>query len=284
MESQAKATTGATSAGNLYSADDAAHDGVRRLRPSRVLRKLRAGQVASCVKLNLADARVAEIAASSGVDCVWFCREHVPNDLHATEDMVRACKASGADSLVRVPRGSYSDLVHPLEMDATGIMVPHVMSAADARQVARQTRFHPIGRRPLDGGNADGDYCRIPVGDYIAQANRERFVIVQIEDPEPLDELDAIAAVEGIDMLFFGPGDFSHAIGKVGQLDAPEVVAARRRVAQAALQHRKFAGTVGSAANLATLVAEGYRFVNIGADVTLLTAGFAGIAATFASL
>lgn len=252
-----------------------------RMRPSRVLHKLRAGQVVGCTKLNLGDPRVADLAAGCGIDCIWLDREHVANDLRDIEAAIGAAKAYDVDTLVRVPRGSYSDLVHPLEMDATGIMVPHVMSEADARQVARQTRFHPIGRRPLDGGNADGAYCRIPVRDYVEQANRERFVIVQIEDPEPLEELDAIAAVEGIDMLFFGPGDFSHAIGCVGELNAPPVVEARRMVAAAARRHGKFAGTVGSAETLASLVELGYRFVNIGADVLFLVSGFSRVAQTF---
>jgi len=165
-----------------------------------------------------------------------------------------------------------------LEMDATGIMVPHIMSADDARKVAWQTRFHPIGRRALDGGNADGCYCMVPVHDYVAEANYQRMVIVQIEDPEPVADLDEIAAVEGIDMLFFGPGDFSHAIGRVGDMAAPEVVEARRKVAVAARRHGKFAGTVGSPQNLAQLVDLGYQFVNLGADVTCLAAGFQAMA------
>lgn len=257
---------------------------VPRMRSSRVLRKLRAGQLVGSIKLNLGDPRVADIAARSGVDCIWVCREHVPNDLREVEAAIMAAKAYDVDTLVRVPRGSYSDLIHPLEMDATGIMVPHVMSAADARQVARQTRFHPLGRRPLDGGNADGAYCQLPLCDYLEQANRERFVIVQIEDPEPLDELDAIAAVEGIDMLFFGPGDFSHAIGQAGQMDAPAVIDARKRVAAAARRHGKFAGTVGAFENFGAMVDMGYQFFNLTADVTTLAATFGHAVQSFAEL
>jgi 4-hydroxy-2-oxoheptanedioate aldolase len=253
------------------------------MRPSRVLRKLRAGETASCVKLNLADARVAEIAAQSGIDCIWVDLEHVPNSIAAIEQQVRAAKVYDVDTVVRVKRGSYSDLIHPLEMDATGIMVPHVMSLADAKQIAQQTRFHPIGRRPLDGGNADGAYCQIPLQEYLQQANQERFVIIQIEDPEPLEELDQIARVPGIDMLFFGPGDFSHAIGEPGNFKHPRLIDARKRVAAAARVHGKFAGTVASAEYLPALTQEGYRFLNIGADVIGLTGYFGQIAQAFSS-
>jgi 4-hydroxy-2-oxoheptanedioate aldolase len=241
------------------------------MRPSRALARLRAGEVASCFKLNLTDARAVEIAAMAGFDCLWLDMEHVPNDLATIEHGIRAAKAHDADVMVRVARGSYSDYIRPLEMDAAGIMVPHVMSLADAQAVVRMTRFHPLGRRPVDGGNADGAYGGLDFVEYLAQANAQRFVVVQIEDPEPLTELDAIAALPGIDLLFFGPGDFSHGIGAPGVWDHPQLLEARQRVAEAALAHGKFAGTVASPATLTALIDQGYRFLSLGADVVGLS-------------
>jgi 4-hydroxy-2-oxoheptanedioate aldolase len=144
------------------------------------------------------------------------------------------------------------------------------MSAEEARYIARTTRFHPVGRRPVDGGNADGAYTRIGMGEYLETANRERFVIVQIEDPEPLDELDEIASIEGIDMLLFGPGDFSQGIGHPGEWDHPLLGNARKRIAEVCAAHDKFAGTVCSAENARGLVDMGYRFLSVGADVVAL--------------
>lgn len=238
-----------------------------QMRPSRVLNKLRNGKTVCSVKVNLANPEVVEIAAQCGVDCVWLDMEHVPTDLCAISNQVRAAKVYNVDTVVRVPRGSYSNLIHPLEMDATGIMVPHVMSLEDAKQVAWQTRFHPLGRRPLDGGNGDGAFCMIPVEQYVRQANQQRFVIVQIEDPEPLADLDAIAQVPGIDMLFFGPGDFSQGIGHTGEMNNPQIADARRKIADAAGRHGKFAGTVASLNTLEETIALGYQFINLGSDV-----------------
>jgi 4-hydroxy-2-oxoheptanedioate aldolase len=240
------------------------------MRPSRVLRKLRAGEAVACMKLNMADAIAAEIAAIAGFDCVWTDLEHVANDWSVVQRQVWAAKAHDVDVLVRVARGGYSDYIRPLELDASGIMVPHVMSRSDAESVVRMTRFQPLGRRPLDGGNADAAYCRLDMVQYAQQANEQRFVVFQIEDPEPMDELEAIAAVEGYDMLFFGPGDFSHGIGAVGQWDHPRIVEARQRIAQLAAAHGKFAGTTGAADNVGELLAMGYRFISIGADVVAL--------------
>ena len=252
-----------------------------KMRTSRVLKKLRRGQVASCVKINLADPRVTEISGMCGIDCVWLDMEHVPNDWSAIENQIRAAKIYDTDVLVRVARGSYSDYVKPLELDAAGIMVPHLMSLADAQKVVWQTRFHPIGRRPVDGGNADGGYCMIDFNEYLETANKERFVVVQIEDPEPMKELEQIAQLEGIDMLFFGPGDFSQGIEAPGRWDDPRITEARKRVAEAACQNGKFAGTVCGVNNLEQTVEMGYRFVSVGADVVGLAEYFKTIVAAF---
>jgi 4-hydroxy-2-oxoheptanedioate aldolase len=252
------------------------------MRSSRVLRKLRAGEVASSFKVNLSCARAAEIAAMAGFDCVWTDREHTANDWDVIERQVWATKAHDADLLVRVGRGSYSDYVRALELDAAGIMVPHVMSLEDAQAVVRMTRFHPIGRRPLDGGNADGGYATVETADYMRQANAERFVAIQIEDPEPLAELDAIAALDGIDILFFGPGDFSQGIGVPGQWDHPEIGRVAALIPEVCAAHGKVAGTVAGTDDFRRLVDLGYRFLNVGADVVGLSGYCREMAATFA--
>ncbi len=252
------------------------------MRRSRVLEALRAGRMATSFKMNLADARAVEIAAMAGFDCIWLDMEHVPNDFSVIEQGIWAAKGRDTDVMVRVARGGYSDYIRPLEMDAAGIMVPHVMGAADALAVSRMTRFHPVGRRPLDGGNADGAYCAMGLAEYLRQANDQRFVVVQIEDPEPMEELDAIAAVPGIDMLFFGPGDYSHGVGAPGAWDDPRLLDARQRVAKAALAHGKYAGTVATPSNIDDLIGLGYRFLNMGSDVTGLAQHCRNIAAEFA--
>jgi len=238
-----------------------------KLRPSRVLKLLREGQLPTVLKINLSDPRVIEIAGLSGVDSVWLCTEHVPNDWIGLESQIRAARVHNIDTLVRVGRGSYSDYIRPFEADATGIIVPHVASEEEARQIVEWVRFYPIGKRALDGGNTDGQFCLVPMADYIQHSNTERVVILQIESPEALENVEKIAAVPGFDGILFGPGDFSHRIGKAGQIDDPQVVAARKRVAAACRKNGKFAMTAGLIAPLADLVAEGYRVVGIGADV-----------------
>jgi len=218
------------------------------------------------MKINTLDPRVVEIAGLAGFPFVWLCNEHVPNDWVNLEQQIRAAKLHDMDTMVRVAKGSYSDYLKPLEADATGIMVPHVTTAEEARQIVKWTRFYPLGERPIDGGNADGLYCRASTADYIAHGNRERFIVLQIESPEGLENIEAIAAVEGFDALHFGPGDFSHRIGAAGNSQHPKVLEARRTIARVAARHGKYAMSQ-PIAPVRELASEGYQIFSVGADV-----------------
>lgn len=240
------------------------------MRKSRVLRKMRNGEMAICAKINLCDPRGVEIAAMCDYDCVWIDMEHVPNDYATIENCVRAAKIYDCDVLTRVAKGSYNDFIRPLEADSTGIMVPHLMSFKEAKEIVYFTKFHPVGRRPLDGGNADGKFCLVDPLEYLKQANEERFVVVQIEDPEPLAELEEICALDGIDMIFFGPADFTQGLGVPCDFSDERVAQTRKLVAETARKYGKFAGTTGSADNIGELYDMGYQFVNITADVVAL--------------
>ena len=257
---------------------------LKNMRRSRVLENLKSGQVVSCFKINLTDARVSEIASISGFDCVWLDQEHIGQDWSDLASNIWAAKAHDVDIMVRVSKGSYSEYIKPLEMDATGIMVPHIMNLEDAKEVIKMTRFHPVGRRSMDGGNADGDYTNLGLNDYIEQANKERFVALQIEDLEPLEDIEAIAELDGYDMLFFGPGDFSQGIGAPGQFDHPKLIEVRKLVAKVANKFGKYAATTGSIGTLNELVDMGYSFISVGADVVGLSTYCRGLINSFNDL
>jgi 4-hydroxy-2-oxoheptanedioate aldolase len=105
------------------------------------------------------------------------------------------------------------------------------------------------------------------MAEYLEHSNTERLLIFQIESPEAVENVEAIAAVPGFEVLLFGPGDFSHLIGKAGQITDPEVVAARKRVAAAAKKNGKYMMAPGMMAPRAVLEAEGYTIFTLGADV-----------------
>ncbi|WP_167859445.1 HpcH/HpaI aldolase family protein [Paenibacillus cymbidii] len=254
------------------------------LKKSVIKRKLLANQLAGCLKLNVSNQAAFEIAAMSGTDAIWLCREHVPGDWDIVERSSVVAKLYDCDLIVRVEKGSYSDLIKPLELDATGIMVPHVRSGEEAANIVRNTRFYPLGMRAWDGGNADGKFCAIGSDEYMRYSNSEKLVIVQIENPEGVDAIEDICSVDGIDMIFFGPGDLSQAYGIPGQINHPEVAAARKKVADCAKKHGRFLGTITTPDIIRDVVAEGYRFLNIGADVHALRETYGRAVRDLASL
>ena len=244
---------------------------------NRMIEKLKRDELVTCLKINITDNIPTEIAAMCGVDCVWLDMEHVAADYSQVNKAMLGAKMHGTEVIVRTPRGAYSNLTRPLEMDASGVMVPHVMSYEDAKEVVYYTKFHPIGRRPLDGGNADGMFCMLDQDSYLKYSNEEKLTIIQIEDVEALEDLDKIAALEGIDMLFFGPADFSQSVGCPENIWNEKTLEARKKVVEAAKAHGKYAGTVGGTGNVKELYDMGFRFVNLGADVVALSSYFGNI-------
>ncbi len=254
-----------------------------KLRPSRLLRELRAGRRPTVIKLNLIDPRAVELAGLAGASAVWICFEHMPNDWLNLEHQVRAAKLHDMDTIVRVEKGSYSDYLKPFEAGATAIMVPHVADAAEASNIVAMVRCHPLGQKPMDSGNVDGFFCQVPLEQYAAHCNREHLVILQIESPQGLNNVEEIAAVPGFNALLFGAGDYSHRIGKLGRVDDPEVVAARKRVAAAAIRHGKHVMAASLYGQKAALVAEGTRIFTLGADIITLGLGLRQMVSEFAT-
>lgn len=244
------------------------------MRPSRVLREIREGRQASCFKLNITHPVIVELAGLAGASAIWLCNEHCPNDWQQIEHCIRAAKIYNLDAIVRVSKGSYSDYVKPFEADATGLMVPHVSSAEEARQIVEMCRFHPIGKRALDGGNADGAFCQIPMAEYLETSNREKYLILQIESPEAVESINEIASVVGYEFLLFGPGDFAHRIGQAGNLQHPKVLAARTKVEEAARKANKQLFAVAAGGSPSEQFNRGYTIANCGSDVWALGEAF----------
>lgn len=237
------------------------------MRNSRVREKLSRRQPVLSTKINTQDPVVVDMIGLIGFDCVWMCCEHIPLDGDRLAHLIRTASMNDLDSVVRIAKSGYSGYIHPLELGASGIMVPHCMSAEEACHLVRMTRFHPLGRRALDSGNADGNYCMVPLADYMRHANENTLVILQVEDPEAIEQIDRIAAVDGVDVVFVGPGDLSQGLGIPGQTDHPDVQEAIERVAQACEKHGRAWGLPVNAANAEKYLDMGALFCNAGADV-----------------
>jgi 4-hydroxy-2-oxoheptanedioate aldolase len=186
----------------------------------------------------------AELAGKLGFDVIWFDMEHRAHGFEIVDRVSLACRATGIDLMVRVRKTGYTSVMRALEFGANGVMVPHCRSAKEARQWVEWTRFPPLGKRGFDGAGADGDYGLTNPLEFLKEQNEETFLVLQIEDRESVECVDEIVAVEGVDLLFVGPGDLSISYGVPLQREHALVQRAMDKVANAAAKAGKWWGTV----------------------------------------
>jgi 4-hydroxy-2-oxoheptanedioate aldolase len=186
----------------------------------------------------------AELAGKLGFDVIWFDMEHRAHGFEIVDRVSLACRATGIDLMVRVRKTGYTSVMRALEFGANGVMVPHCRSAEEARQWVEWTRFPPLGKRGFDGAGADGDYGLTNPLEFLKEQNEETFLVLQIEDRESVECVDEIVAVEGVDLLFVGPGDLSISYGVPLQREHALVQRAMDKVANAAAKAGKWWGTV----------------------------------------
>jgi len=244
------------------------------MRRSIVKARLAAGEVVYVVKAAYRDPRVVELMGALGFDAVWICNEHIANDRSTLEAMVCAGRAGNIDSLVRVHPSDYTDIIQVLEMGANGLMLPQIRSAQEVRNLINEIKFPPQGCRKLDGIGADSEFGLLPLAEYLRIANEETFTVVQIETVEAVKEIDGIASVDGVDVVFIGPGDLSLAVGHPGDVNCPEVSRACEEVLQACRRHGKTPGIAcGTPEQAEMRFTQGFRFICGASDYRLVKAG-----------
>src|SRR3954469_21109283 len=237
------------------------------MRASKIKAKLKRDEPVLLTTLHLTDPSLFELTSVMGFDGIWMDMEHHGYGVETAASLMRAARAGTADIMVRPAKGEFMRMGRMLQGGAKGIMYPRCDGADEARQVVTWSKFAPLGRRGFDGGNPDMPYCTMPVDSYVRQANEQTFVVIQIEDEGALGNARSIAEVEGVDVLFFGPADFTVLGGFPGQFDHPRVLEAIRTIADAARAAGKHWGMPCSTAERAAeLIAMGARFLCHGAD------------------
>ncbi len=255
------------------------------MRPSVIKAKLARNEPVLLTQLHLTDASVFELTSLMGFDGIWMDLEHHFYSLETAAEMMRAARVGGCDILARAAKGEFMRFGRLLEAGAHGIMYPRCDDAAEAREVVRWTKFAPMGKRGFDGGNADMPYCTMTMADYIREANKQTFVLIQLEEQHAVAQAREIAEVEGVDVVFFGPGDFSVLSGIPGQFDNPLVWKSIEQVAEAARKAGKHWGTPAmSAQHARRLLDMGARVITHWADILMIKQGLERIQQEFAPL
>ncbi len=239
--------------------------------------KLKAGKVVLCMAVNqMRTPNVGIIAASAGFDAIYIDLEHNPTDLETTAAICIGALAADITPIVRVAASEPQDVSRALDLGAQGVMVAHVNTADEARRVVDAALFKPLGRRSASGTLPSLGYRPLPQDAVNQLVNQETLVMPIIETEEGLANVEAIAAVPGIDTLHVGANDLSVELGLPGQVAHPRLRAAYARVAAAARAHGRsmgVGGARGDRALQAELLELGVRYLTCGADVGYVVEG-----------
>lgn len=245
---------------------------------NRMREKLRAGEIVLGAGISLCDLTITEALAPL-VDFFWIDLEH---NAMTTESMLGhliAARAGGAASIVRIPSGDVGWIKRVLDSGAEGIILPRAYSASEVAAFVSACRYPPMGTRGF-GPRRPMQYGRLAQQDYLKQANRDLFVVCQVETKELVAELDEVLKIEGLDSLVLGPQDLSGSMGRLGETTHPDVVATMRTIAAKAKAAGKFVGAgLGANREFARLLIDcGVQWLQAGGDFEY---AMKGCAATF---
>lgn len=232
------------------------------MRVNQLRQKLAAGETAIGSFAYVPSPRFVELLGLTGFDFVVIDMEHGPIDLTMAEDMVRAAESSGATPIIRVSHNTPHLVLRALDIGAAGVHVPEVNDAAGAQLAAQSCRYGPVGTRGLAGVRAADYGLRQSLPDYAAAANREVLTIIHVESAAAVENLDALLAVDGIDIYYLGPEDISNSLGIPGQSKDARVVRLVEGAISRIAARGKLAGCIaGDAATARRYVALGARYI-----------------------
>ena len=241
-------------------------------RVNALKQRLRAGKRALGCWTVLGSPPVIELLAFCGFDYLLLDQEHGFGEPSALLSSLQAMAATPAcSSIVRVPSNDPNYLKRVLDAGVEGVMVPNIQTAEDAREVVAACRYPPAGRRGSALGSARASDYGIRAADYRNAAAAELLIVCQIESPQAVANIDAIAAVDGVDVLFIGPHDLSGTVGRLGDLKHPDVAPLIARAEEGIRRSGKPMGTVPHpGATWRDMFARGYQMINAGSDVARL--------------
>ncbi|HBP0513119.1 TPA: 4-hydroxy-2-oxoheptanedioate aldolase [Pseudomonas aeruginosa] len=248
---------------------------------NRFKQRLRSGEAQIGLWLGLADPYCAELAANAGFDWLLLDGEHAPNDLRSLLGQLQALAPYPGQPVIRPVQGDTALIKQLLDIGAQTLLVPMVDSAAQAEGLVRAVRYPPAGVRGVGSALARASRWN-SVAEYLDHADEQMCLLVQVENLEGLANLDAIAAVEGVDGVFIGPADLSAAMGHRGNPGHPEVQTAIEDAIRRIRAVGKAAGILSADEALARRYLElGCAFVAVGVDTSLLMRSLRELAGRF---
>lgn len=231
-------------------------------------KQLKSGQLLIGTMVTLDSLEVAEILAGIGFDWLFLDAEHSPLDPPGLRRVMQGA-GPAMPCLVRLSASEEVPIKKALDVGAAGIIAPRVNSAEQAQQVVRFSKYAPLGIRGVGLGRAQGYGLKFQ--EYVQQANENVVVVVQAEHVQAVENIEAIVQVAGVDAVLIGPYDLSASLGRMGQVDHPEVVSAIAHVTDVCRKAEMPLGVFGvTAAAVKPYIERGYTLLVAGVDALLL--------------
>jgi len=228
---------------------------------------------------------VQMIGISGGYDGIWFDQEHMGFSMENLEVATLAARSQGLDNFVRVAPTDYATFTRCMEAGGGGVMAAQVFTAEQTEQIVQWSKFHPRGNRGLNCGGWDAQYNTIPPTQFCEKANKESFVAIQIETAQSVEEVEQIAAVEGVDLLFVGPSDLSQSLGVTGDFFNPICIEAIDKVAAAAKNNGVHLGAVTvSPEHCDMLLEKGFNMISPTSENRVFNIGLQAVQDQFSKL
>lgn len=248
--------------------------------PVNTLKKtLKSGQVQRGIWLTSGTGILAELAGTAGFDWCLIDGEHGPNTVSEILPQLQALAISGTPAVVRVANAEAWMIKQVLDLGCQTVVVPMVDDAQTADAMARAMRYPPQGNRGMGASLARATGFGA-VADYPHAANDQVCLLVQAESAQAVENIDAIAAIEGVDGVFVGPADLSADMGYPGQPDHPEVEAAIDHLIARTVAAGKIAGIITfDESRLNAYAEKGVTFLGVGGDMMILGSALRGLAA-----
>lgn len=238
-----------------------------------VLDKLRAGEVVLGLSVRMVrSGEIAKIAKACGHDWIFIDMEHSPLTLEKAVEISVAALDTGITPIVRVPGHEAFHISRVLDGGAMGVVVPHVNTAEEARRSVDACRYAPLGHRSAMGGYVQLGFESLPIKEASGFMNEHTLLAVMIETPQAVENVEEIAAVPGIDVVYIGSNDLLMEMGLPGQFEHPALEKAARRIIDASLANGKFPGIGGirGAEMAEKFVRMGSRFLTTHSDLAFM--------------
>jgi 2-keto-3-deoxy-L-rhamnonate aldolase RhmA len=240
-----------------------------------VKERMKAGDVALGMPVRLGrSSDIARIAKSTGHDFIFIDCQHSLFNIETIGEITSTAMSCGIAPLVRVRGIDDPDVSLLLDNGVMGIVYPDISTAAQARKAADVCKFAPIGKRSVSGGYPHFDYRSVPLTTSVPQLNDSCLLVCMVETVEGLENVEAIAATDGVDVVHLGSNDLLANMGKPGKFDDLAIIDAQERVIAACRKHGKFAGCGGNrdVQRQVDIIRRGCRFITTQSDIGFLMA------------